>query len=58
MNVPEDIRAEGTWSCFRLVVLGHATWTEVSTHMSIDDVDMLGRAADAFDSAVPNDEED
>lgn len=40
------------WPCYRLVVdLQVATWTEVKTNMTIDDVDLMCIAADAvFDA--------
>jgi hypothetical protein len=58
VTVPEEIREEGTWLCYRLLLLGHVTWTEVTTTMSIDDVDMLSRAVAAWDGASPIDEDE
>lgn len=40
---------EAVWPCYRLVIEKLATWTEVSSLMSIDDVDMLFQAALAWD---------
>lgn len=44
------------WPCYRLVTEGLATWTEVTTTMSIDDVDRLGIAADAVHDAMHGDD--
>ena len=38
--------------CYRLVVDHHASWTEVTQTMSIDDVDCLVIAADIIFDAV------
>ena len=45
------------WPCLRLVTEHLATWTEVSTLMSIDDVDILNVAADAVFDAQHQDQE-
>ena len=40
------------WPCYRLVIEKLATWTEVTTTMSIDDVELLLTAALAWDGFV------
>ncbi len=40
------------WPCHRLVIERLATWTEVSTLMSIDDVDLLFEGASLWNSFV------
>lgn len=45
---------EDVWPCYVLVVDQHASWTEVSSTMSIDDVDMLCTAVNiVFDARIP-----
>jgi hypothetical protein len=48
--VPPEL--EPAWPCYRLVIEQLATWTEVSTMMDIDDVDLLNIAADAVFDAL------
>ena len=48
--IPNELQPD--WPCYRLVTEQLATWTEVSTTMSIDDVDKLGIAAVLVDNQV------
>jgi len=49
--VPAEL--EPLWPCYRLVLERLATQTEIDTTMSIDDVDRLCIALDAWRSAKP-----
>ena len=42
--MPEELRP--CWDCWRVILDGHATYTEVEEVMSIDDVQLMCMAAD------------